>query len=98
METKRTGETLIEAVNRMVGQWSRYNAARSKLNYALSSAQKFFESGTWHDEALWPWKDGQRPIMPDPERYVREGHKCLMRSFAQKRRFHVRDSEGELKP
>lgn len=38
METKRTGEPLDEAVDRMV-QWRRYNSAREKLNYPVASAQ-----------------------------------------------------------
>ena len=73
MEATRTGETLQQTVERMVGQWKRYNGARSQLNFPVSSAQRFFESGTWQDEALWPWKEGQQPTNTNPDRYFRGG-------------------------
>jgi hypothetical protein len=54
-------ETLEDCVERMAGQWDRYNSCRENLNYPVASSRKFFESGTWHDEKLWPWKEGKQP-------------------------------------
>lgn len=63
-------EDLEGCVDRMVGQWESYNAARNDLNYPVASSRKFFESGTWQDEKLWPWKDGKQPATK--RRYVNE--------------------------
>lgn len=60
------GETLEACVDRMVGQWELYNASRPKLNYPVGSSRKFFESGVWHDKNLWPWREGQAPIIRGP--------------------------------
>lgn len=65
-EASKRGITIEATVELMVGQWELYNSSRPKLNYPVGSAQKFFESGTWHDSKLWPWRDnsslGFRPI------------------------------------
>ncbi len=60
---KGPDESLEDCVDRMVGQWDRYNGSRGRLNYPVASSRKFFESGTWQDEKLWPWKDGQAPAV-----------------------------------
>ena len=57
LSQQQPGESLEAVVDRMEGQWQKYNTARAKLNYPTTSVRKFFESGTWHDEALWPWKE-----------------------------------------
>jgi len=65
------GETPLQAVDRMESQWLSYNVARPSLSYTVSSAQKFFESGIWQEESLWPWKDGRKPQQVNPNRYFR---------------------------
>lgn len=73
IETARTGESFEEAIDRMSAQWQLYNDSRSKLNYPVSSALKFFDSGTWQDQTLWPWKDGTKPKAINSERYFKGG-------------------------
>jgi hypothetical protein len=58
-----------EAAEFMVSQWQSYNSSRAKLNFPVSSAERFWTSGTWHDSDLWPWIKGQEP---KSRRYVQE--------------------------
>lgn len=70
-ESSKRGLTIEATVDFMAAQWELYNVNRPRLNYPVSSAQKFFESGTWHDSKLWPWKEGMQPT--PSRKYVTPG-------------------------
>jgi hypothetical protein len=81
VKSTERNEPLEKTVEWMVGQWDKYNRARPKLNFPKQSAEKFFESGTWHDENLWPWKEGHTPPIPkERRRYLNAEYAHLNKS------------------
>jgi hypothetical protein len=60
-EAAKRGISTKAVADLMLSQWQFYNSSRTKLSYPVTSAEKFWSSGTWHDSALWPWKEGTAP-------------------------------------
>ena len=60
-EAAKRGISTKATADLMLSQWELYNSSRTKLSYPVTSAEKFWSSGTWHDSALWPWKEGTAP-------------------------------------
>jgi hypothetical protein len=66
-EAAKRGMTCKAVADLMISAWEKYNASRSKLNYPVSAADKFWSSGTWHDQTYGPGKMAQllrRGAMP----------------------------------
>ena len=60
-EAAKRGISTKAVADLMLSQWQLYNSSRTKLSYPVASAEKFWSSGTWHDSALWLWKEGTAP-------------------------------------
>jgi hypothetical protein len=65
-EAAKRGTTARAVANLMITQWELYNSSRGRLSYTVSSAEKFWSSGTWHDSGLWPWEKAAAPAGSQP--------------------------------